>query len=178
MTDSFQTLIRRWKQGDPTAFDQLYERTHKVVFYAVLGILHDKAASEDILQDTYLRFLERIDQYQEGQLLSYLVTMAKNLAINEYHKRARTVRANEALDYLPSFDAAADLEIQSANRDLIERALSALSPSERSVVVLHTISNLSHREIAAVLEKPLGTVTWMYQQALAKMRKTLKEVKE
>ncbi|MCK7484359.1 MAG: sigma-70 family RNA polymerase sigma factor [Bacillus subtilis] len=141
MTDSFQTLIRRWKQGDPTAFDQLYERTHKVVFYAVLGILHDKAAAEDILQDTYMRFLERIEQYQEGRLLSYLVTMAKNLAINEYHKRARTIHANESLDYLPSFDAVRRSgNARARTASLIERALAVLTPTERSVVVLYTIA--------------------------------------
>lgn len=178
VSDSFQSLIRRWKQGDPTAFDQIYERTRKVVFYAVLGILHDASLAEDILQDTYMRFLERLDQYQEGNLLSFLVTMAKRLAINEYHKRRRTVHADESIDYLPAFDASADLETQTEHKDLIDRALSALTETERSIVVLYTIANLSHREIAAVLEKPIGTVTWMYQIALAKMRKAIKEVKE
>jgi RNA polymerase sigma-70 factor (ECF subfamily) len=178
VSDSFQTLIRRWKQGDPTAFDQIYERTRKVVFYAVLGILHDAAASEDILQDTYMRFIDKIDQYQEGNLLSFLVTMAKRLAINEYHKRRRDVRADESIDYLPAFDAAADLETTVEHKVLIDRALSVLTETERSVVVLYTIANLSHREIAAVLEKPIGTVTWIYQMSLAKMRKAIKEVNE
>lgn len=175
MFDVYQTLIRRFQNGDPSAFEQLYERTHKVVFYAILGIVHDRATAEDLMQDTYMRFLEHLDAYVDGNLLSYLVTMAKRLAINEYHKRSRIVHADESIDYVPTIDAAADLELQTANRDLITRALAVLDETERTVVVYYTIANLNHREIAAILDRPVGTITWLYQKALAKMRKTIKE---
>lgn len=175
MSDVYQTLIRRFQNGDPKAFDQLYDRTHKVVFYAILGIVHNKATAEDLLQDTYMRFLEHLDAYVEGNLLSYLVTMGKRLAINEYHKQTRIVHADETIDYVPASDVAADLEMQTANRDLIARALAVLDETERSVVVYYTIANLNHREIAVLLDRPVGTITWLYQKALTKMRKTIKE---
>jgi len=41
--------------------------------------------------------------------------------------------------------------------------------------LLHVIENMRHREISMILDKPLGTITWTYQQAVKKMRKYLKD---
>ncbi|MCK7484749.1 MAG: hypothetical protein MZU97_03815 [Bacillus subtilis] len=62
MADSLPRLITQLKNGETSAFDRIYELTHRVVFYSILGILHDAAASEDILQETYMRFMDHLDQ--------------------------------------------------------------------------------------------------------------------
>jgi RNA polymerase sigma-70 factor, ECF subfamily len=178
MADSLPSLIQQLKNGDSAAFDRIYEKTHRVVFYSILGILHDVAAAEDILQDTYMRFMDHLDQYIDTNLVSYLVTIAKRLAINEYHKTKRTVFANDSIDYLPSYDVSSLLETSQEKRFLIETALAALDSAEKEIVVLYNIAGLNHREIALVLDKPLGTITWLYARSLKKMRHALKEVEE
>ena len=48
-----------------------------------------------------------------------------------------------------------------------------LNETERQIVTLHVISGFKHREIAELLEKPVGTVLWTYNNALGKMRKAM-----
>ena len=87
--DKINKLANDLKSGDASVFDELYELTYKVIYYSVLSILKDRSKSEDIVQDTYMRLLKNIDKYQDNNFVGYLVTMAKNLAINEYIQRKR-----------------------------------------------------------------------------------------
>lgn len=52
-----------------------------------------------------------------------------------------------------------------------------LSDGERQIVILHVVSGFKHREIAQMLDKPLGTVLWAYNNALAKLKKELEKEK-
>lgn len=174
--DRINRLAKALKYGDDTVFEELYQLTYKVVFYSVLSILKDRSQSEDIVQDTYMRLLKSISRYEENNFIGYLVTMAKNLAFNEYQSRKRTVFMDSEIDYMGEFSLISHIETDLEHHDIIEKALSVLDETEKNVVILHTISDLSHREIAAILDKPLGTITWIYAKAVKKMKSTLKEV--
>lgn len=173
--DKINRLARDLKNGHAEVFDELYEITHKVVFYSVLSILKDRSIAEDIVQDTYLRMLKSIERYQENNFMGYLVTMAKNLAYNEYTQRKKTTYLDTDYDFMSDFSLMSQIEIDLEHRDIIEKALNALDESEKNVVIMHTIGGLSHREIAEVVNKPLGTITWIYAKAVKKMKMTLKE---
>ena len=173
--DRVNKLAKELKKGNRLVFDELYELTYKVVFYSVLSILKDKSKSEDIVQDTYLRMLKNIDKYQDNNFVGYLVTMAKNLAINEYTQRKRVTYTDSEYDFMSDFSLMSQIEIDLEHQDIIERALNALDESEKNVVIMHTISGLSHREIAEITQKPIGTITWIYAKAVKKMKDTLKE---
>ncbi|MBN2541133.1 MAG: RNA polymerase sigma factor [Bacilli bacterium] len=164
--------IKKLKNGDSQAFDLVYERTYRKIYFLVLPILKDRTLAEDIMQDTYLKFLEKLYDYKAKNSLAYILTIARNLAINEYNKRKRIVK-NIDLD-ASTFAYDAYLELSAENEELIRSALSVLSVVEKNIFLLHNVENLTHREIALILEKPLGTVTWTYQQAVQKMRKALK----
>ena len=60
------------------------------------------------------------------------------------------------------------------DRHLLQTALATLSDEERRVILLHAVSGLKHREIAAVLELPLPTVLSKYHRALKKLRAFVK----
>jgi RNA polymerase sigma-70 factor (ECF subfamily) len=176
VADRFHSLIQSLRAGSQDAFNQLYEATHKVVYFSILGIIKDKAVAEELLQDTYLRFMEYLPNYKHQYILSYLVTIGKRLAINEYHKRKKISYDNDVIDVIPNYDVSGFALVQSEKRILIDRALSVLTQEEKNVVLLYNIANLTHKEIAATLDKPIGTITWLYQKALAKMKEALKEV--
>ena len=103
-----------------------------------------------------------------------LKIIAKNLAINEYNRRKR----------LQSFDPAETPQVfgqeesNVENQMMVEEMLSSLSDLEREIVTLHVLGDLKHREIAEIVGKPLGTVTWTYQQAIKKMKQQFGEVVE
>ncbi|XFA99275.1 RNA polymerase sigma factor [Candidatus Izemoplasma sp. B36] len=170
---NLEKYIRQLKSGNKDAFDKVYELTYRKIFFVVLPILHDKSLAEDIMQDTYLKFLEKLYDYKSSNSLAYILTIARNLAINEYNKRKREVKVFDSDMDNFSFDAY--LEISVENKELIKKALSILNSIERNIFLLHNLENLKHKEIALILNKPLGTITWTYQQAIRKMRKHLKE---
>lgn len=173
--DKINRLARDLKNGHSDVFDELYELTHKVIFYNVLAILKDKSIAEDIVQDTYLRMLKNIHRYEDNNFTGYIVTMARNLAINEYSQRKKTTYLDIDYDFMSDYSLMSQIEIDLEHRDIIEKALNALDNTERNIVIMHTISGLSHREIADITQKPIGTITWIYAKAVKKMKMTLKE---
>jgi len=173
--DKINRLAKELKNGHSEVFDELYELTHKVVFYSVLSILKDKSIAEDIVQDTYLRMLKNIQRYQDNNFMGYIVTIARNLAINEYTHRKKTTYFDTEYDFISDFSLVSQIEIDIEHRDIIEKALNALDLTEKNIVIMHTIDGLSHREIAKIVNKPLGTITWIYAKAVKKMKMTLKE---
>jgi RNA polymerase sigma-70 factor (ECF subfamily) len=175
MADQLPSLVRRLQSGDTSVFPEIYELTRKSVYFAALAILHDSAQAEDIMQDTYLKVLDRISTYQDQNFRAFLVRIARNEAINEYHRRQRTVAVDEEIDYMSDYSLEALVEIDAVKREVIGRALSSLDSLEKNIVIMHTIGDLPHREIALILDKPLGTITWIFAKAVRKMREAVKE---
>ncbi len=170
---NLEEYIQKLKLGDSSAFDEIYQLTYRKIFFVVLPILRDRSLTEDIMQDTYLKFLEKLYQYKATNSLAYILTIARNLALNEYNKRKREVKVVDS--DMDQFCIADHIEIGIENKELIQSALDVLNDLERNVFILHTIEDLRHREIALILNKPLGSITWTYQQAIKKMRKHLKD---
>ena len=67
------------------------------------------------------------------------------------------------------------IETSLVREEIICEALSILEPTERNIVLLHDVEMLTHREIALIMDKPLGTITWMYARAVQKIRKLIRE---
>lgn len=170
---NLEANIQKLKSGDETAFDKIYEMTYRKIYFVVLPILRDKALAEDIIQDTYLKFLEKMYDYKSRNSLAYILTIARNLAINEYNKRKREIKIES--EDMSQFGYDQFLEISAENEEMIRKALSILDQTERNVFLLHVIEDMKHKEIALVLNKPLGTITWVYQKAVRKMRKYLED---
>ncbi len=175
MRDDLDRLARRIKAGDEYAFETLYERTHRQVYFAVLPILRDRSLTEDILQDTYMKFYQSLDTYREGNLLAYLITIARNLAFNVYKKRKREIDVDSVdFDY-SDYPYASHLEISMDKEELIKEMLAVLDEDERNVFLLHNLENLLFREIAVILDKPQGTISWIHAKAVKKLKAKFKE---
>jgi RNA polymerase sigma-70 factor (ECF subfamily) len=175
MGEDLNVLVRRLQSGDRSAFEGIYEMTKRPVYYVALAILHDPGLAEDIMQDTYLKFLQNPAAYRERNFSAYLVTISRHLAINEYQKRRRTELTEdlEAQRELPSL--LGSVEVDAEKKAVIDLALSALDPFEKNVVLMYTVADMTHKEIAAALDRPIGTITWTYAKAVKKMRATLKK---
>lgn len=139
------------------AFDNLWSRAYGVA-YVVLG---DRSESEDIAQETLARALVRwkkVSAYAEP----WVVRVAGNLAIDRVRQRQR-LRGVPTHD-LPPLDA---------QRVDLQRALVALSPKQREVVILRYIVDLPEAEVAETLGCSVGTVKTHASRGLAALRKSL-----
>lgn len=171
MATDLNSLMEYVKKGDETAFEQLYLSTKKQLFFTLLAIVKDYRLAEDLMQDTYIKLRLNPEGYRANtNALGYILTVGRNLALNEYNRRKREV----ATDFTDKEYMLGDYTI---NGDVttINYILKLLDVDEREIVILYTISGFKHNEIARITGKPLGTVLWMYSKAMKKLRKKLKE---
>jgi len=172
-SNHIETLLRRIAAGDSDALVALYERTHAAVYGFALSLCKDVHDAEDVLQETFLRLIESAGRYRpQGKPMAYLLTITKNLATSRLRQRAKApALTEEALDAqlaaLPALTETDRITI----RDMIE----LLTDTERQIILLHVLSGLKHREIAALLDCPLSTVLSRYHRALDKLRRIWKE---
>ncbi|MDI6453751.1 RNA polymerase sigma factor [Peloplasma aerotolerans] len=162
--DQIHAIIEELKKRNYQSFDTFYNLTKNQVFYAIINIVKDQDLAEDIMQDTYVKFLEKIEQYKSGSNpYAYLSTIARNLAINTYNREKRVINSQEIVESIPSPEEETDQED-------IFKILDLLEDVEKEVVTLHIINDLKFREIADTIDKPLGTVLWIYNKAIKKLR--------
>lgn len=162
-----KVLIKQLKNGDLSVFDELYYMTKDNVYYTILSILKDSSLSEDLMQETYLKALEKIHSYKpKNSFNSWIVTIARNLAINEYNRRKRELKVDPS-DNEIMFGT---VESISEKELLIKEMLEYLTPEEREILIMHIIGDMKYREIAEVLGIPIGTVSWKYNEAVKKLK--------
>lgn len=163
--EKMEQIIVELKQKNYASFDEFYNLTKNQVFYAIVAIIKDRMLAEDLLQDTYLKFLEKIDQYQLGSnVYAYLSQIGRNLAINLYNRRKKEFHNDEIIEQIPA------QEESKTDDEEIFKLLDYLDIKEREMVVLHVINDLTFREISEITKKPLGTVLWIYNKAIKKLK--------
>jgi RNA polymerase sigma factor (sigma-70 family) len=98
---------------------------------------------------------------------SWILTIARNRAVSAIRKTSRETDLDENIIHIPDD---ADKEIEICGKSHVTSILSNLSQSERQIVILHVISELKHREIAKLLDLPLGTVCRKYNESIKKLQ--------
>lgn len=165
-------IIKELKNNDYKSFDEFYNLTSRLVYYVIAGVIKNKQTIEDLMQDTYLKFLNNIGSVNPNQNPNaYLAQIAKNLAINEFNKQKRVVVDDS---YFTNLKDSKDHEDFGIDLGIINH----LEFEEKEIVTLKLIGNLKYREIASLLNKPMGTVQWIYNNAIKKLRKKVGEKNE
>ena len=168
--DKIDDIVSELKQKDYHRFDTFYNLTKKQVYFSIITIIKDSQLTEDLLQETYMKFLEKIDNCESGRNISaYLVSIGRNLAINVYNKRKKEVYSEEIFETIPAEEIAEDDQE-------IFKILDILSSDEKEIVVMHVINDLKFREIADIIHKPIGTVLWVYNKAIKKLKEKVGDV--
>ena len=159
MTDDVAELVRRTLLGDAGAAERLV-KLHLGAAYAVaLAVTREGADAEDVVQDAMVQALERLGECQPERFPGWLLRIVRNRALN--HRRYLGVRAArplaEAGDH-PGRDSPARDAERAELRDRLSAGLEKLTAVQREVLLLHDLEGWKHREIAAALALPEGTV--------------------
>lgn len=161
--------ITEYKSGQTSAFDFIYENTHKALYFKILYYVKDKMCAEDIMHDAYLKALGSLSSYASGtDFLAWLCTIGKNLALNFLEKRRREV-------FTDFSEPLTSDGVQSEPPYVFEVARKALAEDEYQILMLCQVAGYKRREVAKMLNMPIGTVTWKNNQALKKLKKYLIE---
>jgi RNA polymerase sigma-70 factor (ECF subfamily) len=179
-TDAEETaLVDRATRGDPAAFDALVRRHLPGALVAAERLLGDRADAEDLVQDAFLRALDRLPLLDPNRPFGpWFFTLLRNLGINQL--RAKRVRYTEPeqLD-AASPDALPDEEMVRAEvRERFDAALAALTPRQREIVMLFEVEGWKGAEIAEHLGLTPENVRWHLHQAKKSLRVSLSALRD
>ena len=167
-TEALERHIDALRAGDARAFDAVYEQTNRTVYFAVLYIVRDKMYAEDILQETYVRALRSLDLYTPGtNFTAWLARIGKNLALNFIKRAKREVSTDFQEDTYKYGTQETQLPY------LFDLAAKILSEEEYEILMLCQVAGYKRREVAQMLQLPIGTVTWKNNEALKKLKREL-----
>ena len=166
-----QQLLIHIAGGEREALAELYQRTRSAVYGLALSYLKNAHDAQDLTQDVYVQVWDRAEQYRlTGSPMGWLLAVCRNLCLTRLRREERhAALSEEEWDAIPARECGLDAD----ERALLQGALASLADEERRVVLLHAVTGLKHREIAALLELPLPTVLSKYHRALKKMRSFL-----
>ncbi len=172
-------LVGQVAAGDQSALATLYDTTNRLVYGLVLRVLRDASTAEEVLLDVYTQVWRQAASYDTGRgtPLAWLTTIARSRAIDRLRSGWQDQQRKEPLESLGEAPASAaspeDLTVASERQRFVRTALETLSPEQREVIELAYYSGLSHSEIAAKLNQPLGTVKTRTRLGMMKLREAL-----
>ena len=170
--DEVEKLLIQLGAGNTDALERLYIKTKAAVYGFALSILKNPHQAEDVLQDTYLKIFSAASSYTpKGKPMAWIMTVTKNLALMKIRREDRFSDLPE--HYEPSVESH---EVHFENKSVLNAALNILSDEESSIVIMHAVSGMKHREIAEVMDLSLSTVLSKYNRALKKMKSELEGV--
>ena len=186
--EALVALIARIARQDEGALDELYHSTVGRVYGMALRILRDEQGAEEVAEEVFFQVWRQAGRYDpaRGRPLGWLLNLARSRALDQLRRRDEalshpdptTLHGEEAGGELDIFDGRESRDPQDllaateAHRGL-HRALAALEPVPRQMVALAFFRGLTHEEIAASTDLPLGTVKSHIRRALAALRAAL-----
>ena len=168
----FDKKMLELQRGDEKAFEDIYNATHRGLFAFILSICRNYHTAEDMMQTAYIRLRTTVASYRAGSnAYAWLYTIAKNATLNELAREKREAPS----DMEDGQERYGSYTMDDEGAPVTALMNKVLNDNERQIVTLHVIAGFKHREIAEMLDKPLGTVLWTYNNALAKLKRELEK---
>jgi RNA polymerase sigma-70 factor (ECF subfamily) len=192
--DTDEALLTRLHAGERDVFGTLVRRYERELFGYLRRYLGDDDLADDVFQNTFVQVFLKIKQYEPGRpARPWLYAIATNQAIDALRRRNRradqradaVVTADEDGQPRPLFellpapgDGPPDSADRAEQRELVRAAVDRLPDLLRQVVVLAYFQGMKYRDIAEVLEIPVGTVKSRLHAALARLTEDWKAAEQ
>lgn len=148
-------------------FNEAYEKYSRAIYFSVRRIVNNDAAAEEILQDTFLRFLEKAEPGRSSEHKSFLYNISHNLAV-DYIRRNSRIKLTENILLTPdrrNFSEESDARIL---RDTIIRGLAKTDEKYLRIFLLRVDYEMTYDEISETLKIPKRTLV-RYVENLKKL---------
>jgi len=188
---SDEDLLAQFRRGHSEAFGALVRRYERELYGYLRRYLGDPTLAEDVFQNTFLQLYKKVHQYEAGRpVRPWLYTIATHQAIDSLRRNARhqSVSLDQNREELPNGEVHSLVDLLETHgpgpleqaegeerRESIRASVDQLPDLFRQVVVLAYYQGLKYREIADVLDIPVGTVKSRLHAALAKLQETWNE---
>jgi len=169
-TDSELVLI--CQAGETDRFAELFDRYSEPIYRFIFYKTHHRETAEDLLSQTFLRALEKIDQFntKKGTFQAWLYQIARNLVIDHYRAFRTDSPIEDAWSVSDSVDIERDVEMISQFSE-VRAALSELSGAQREIVLLRAWEGRSYAEIAEIVGKSEAACKMSFSRTTKSLKK-------
>jgi RNA polymerase sigma-70 factor (ECF subfamily) len=176
-----EEVMQLVQQGDPRAFELLYDRHGGAAFSVAYRMVGDRAAAEDISQEAFLSIWRSRQRYaaERGSVRTWVLGVVHHRAIDSLRRNVVHQRRRASAEGIEErFEASERTDLEAARREdarHVRGALDSLPDEQCRVIELAYFGGFSHSEIAEMLETPVGTVKGRMRLGLDKLRHQLSE---
>jgi RNA polymerase sigma-70 factor (ECF subfamily) len=169
----FEQLMARYQQADPGAVADLVERLSPQLYRFFASQLGNRADAEDMLQDTWLRIHRVRHTYRAGDpVLPWVYTIARRVRVDNYRKRIRISSRETSVDVLLEVPTRND---ETSSLPSFEDLVAVLPESQREVVTMLKVNELSLEEVARATSSTVGAVKQKAHRAYQQLRSLLEQ---
>lgn len=173
-------LIMRITQGDERALAAFYDLTSLRIYSLALFVLNDPAIAEEVTLDVTLQIWQQANQFDpnRGKPMAWITTLTRSRSLDRLRncqKKTGYRQFQEEVNVYqpPRTNPTETLDATSDQTHVIQKALALLSSEQREAIVMSYFNGLSQREIAAKIDKPLGTIKTRIRLGMINLRKIL-----
>ena len=143
-----EKAIAKIASGDHDALRVIHKYMNRQIYAVAYAVLRDFALSDDVVQETYVKIMEKAVSYEkETKARSWILSIARNLAIDIYRKRTFDCPSEEVEEEEQRFDEGSVLVSME-----VKCALDSLDDEERQIITMKIYAGLKHKEIAPLLD--------------------------
>ncbi len=167
-------LLQKISGGDEEAFRQLYDVTHRKVYFFLYRLLGRKPITEDVLVETYTEVWKGAKKFKgKSRVLTWIIGIARNLAMNELRRERR----HEDIDDFQDLSNGSQPDGEPLDRKrLIKKAMLNLTLKHREVLDLVFFHDLTYQEVSEILGININTVKTRVFYAKDSLRQSLNQM--
>lgn len=167
-------MVSRAQRGDVGAFEVLARRHGSAITNYLSRFMPDEDDVEDLFQEVFLKAYLNLSRFEasRGSFRAWLFRIAANASLDELKRRRRSEAKREAAAELWT-EMAEEIPVPDNERQAgadLRSALQSLPDTERQVILLSFYHDLKYREIAGILDVPLGTIKSRMRSAMSRLR--------
>jgi RNA polymerase sigma-70 factor (ECF subfamily) len=174
-----EELMQLVRQGDPRAFETVYDRHGGAAFSLAYRMVGNRAVAEDVSQEAFVSIWRSRLRYQpeRGSVRTWVLGIVHHRAIDALRRNAVHDRRRASAEGIEErFEAPQQTDVEVARREeakTVRAAIGELPEEQVRVIELAYFGGFSHSEIADQLEMPIGTVKGRMRLGLDKLRRSL-----
>jgi RNA polymerase sigma-70 factor, ECF subfamily len=166
-----ESLMAAYQQGDRTAAEALIERLSPQLHRFFMAQVVSRRYADDLLQETWLRIHEARHTYRPGEpLLPWIYAIARHVRVDSYRKVRRTETREQQVEALPEAPAPGTGSQPGPDLDALLRVL---PESQREVIVMLKVSEMTLEQVAQATSSSIGSVKQKAHRAYQKLREVL-----
>ena len=172
-------LIKRAKNNDLSAFEELIRMHEKNVYNIALKILGNEHDASDAAQEAFIKMFKNIRKFRgDSKFSTWVYRIAHNVSLDILRKNSKKTVSiddedNQITNFADSSPSPEQIVIENEKSQMLKNAINSLPPVSRTAIMLRDINGFSYEEIAKIQNCSLGTVKSRINRARIQLREII-----